>query len=247
MKALILRFDGVLMSFGGFIVDQHGFTEPFPGASMLTGLAANALGWSHGDFDKLEDMQRRIIYAARWDEEPRAIIDYHTVDLGQNKMRYPGWTTRGIPEHRTGGDAARYGTHQRYRHYWTDGLMTVALGLGDEAAHPTLLELYEAFKTPARPLFLGRKACLPSRPLLDPEAPILEGDDILEILSKAPVWKRDGTVVAEGRKCWANWPAELDVSLRAQVREVYDLRDWRNQVVHGPSFRAEGYIGGAST
>ena len=29
MKALILRFDG-MMSFGSFIVDQHGFTDSFP-------------------------------------------------------------------------------------------------------------------------------------------------------------------------------------------------------------------------
>mgnify|MGYP001237541334 CR=1 FL=1 len=246
MKALILRFDGLLMSFGAFIVDQHGYTDPFPGTSMLTGLTANALGWTHAEFDKLETLQRRIVYAARWDEQPEAMIDYHTVDLGQPKMSFPGWTTRGTPEHRSGGDA-RYGTHQRYRHYWADGLMTVALGLKDDADQPTLMDLYEAFKRPARPLFLGRKTCLPSRPLLDPESPIVEGDDILDILSKAPVWNRDGTVVAEGRKCWANWPAELEVSVRSHVREVYDLRDWRNQVVHGPSRRAEGYIGGANT
>lgn len=247
MKALILRFDGLLMSFGSFIVDQHGYTDTFPGTSMLTGLTANALGWTHADFEKLEALQRRIIYAARWDEEPQTIIDYHTVDLGQPKMSSPGWTTRGTPEHRSGGPAARFGTHQRYRHYWTDGLMTVALGLKEESVHPTLLDLYEAFKRPARPLFLGRKTCLPSRPLLDPVTPIVEGENILSILSQVSVWDRHGTVVTEERKYRANWPAELNAAVRSQVREVYDLRDWRNQVVYGPSRRAEGYIGGAKS
>lgn len=247
MKALILRFDGLLMSFGSFIVDQHGYTDSFPGTSMLTGLAANALGWNHGDFERLESLQRRITFAARWDEQPQAIIDYHTVDLGQPKMRYPGWTTLGKPEHRSGGESAKYGTHQRYRHYWTDGLMTVALGLKDELTHPTILDLYEAFRRPARPLFLGRKTCLPSRPILDPKTPILDGENVLSILTQVPVWNRHGNIVTENTKCWANWPADLGSSMASNVREVYDLRDWRNQVVGGPSRRAEGFIWGADS
>jgi len=54
MKALILRLDAPLMSFGGVMIDQHGFIERFPGTSLLTGLVANALGWGHGDYERLE-------------------------------------------------------------------------------------------------------------------------------------------------------------------------------------------------
>src|SRR5690606_15771551 len=218
MKALILRFDG-MMSFGSFIVDQHGFTDSFPGTSMLTGLLANALGWSHGDSDRLNALQSRIVFAARWDEEPEPMIDYHTVDLGQPKMSHPGWTTRGVPEHRAGGSAAKFGTHQRYRHYLMDGLMTVALGLEKEQSHPTLMELYEALRRPERPLFLGRKTCLPARPLLDPPTPIMEGEKVLAILSQVPVWQRDGGVREENRRCLASWPAELGIPEAARIRE----------------------------
>jgi len=48
MKALVLRLDAPMMSFGGVMVDQHGVIDRFPGVALLTGLIANALGWHHG-------------------------------------------------------------------------------------------------------------------------------------------------------------------------------------------------------
>jgi len=243
MKALILRLDAPLMSFGTVMVDQHGFTDRFPGTAMLTGLIANALGWDHRDFDRLQSLQDRLEYAARWDSEPERIVDYHTVDLGQAKMSAPGWTTRGLPEHRAGSEGARLGTHQRYRHYWADGLMTVALYLKGDV-DPDLEEVGNALRHPARPLFLGRKACLPARPLLDPRNPVVEGENLLAILRKVPVWKRDGTP-AGNVATYACWPAELGVSGRGEVRRVYDLRDWRNQIPAGSRWRAEGLLGEA--
>jgi len=245
MKALILRLDAPLMSFGSVMVDQHGFTDRFPGTAMLTGLIANALGWDHSEFDRLQALQSRIEFAARWDSEPEHVIDYHTVDLGQPKMREPGWTTRGEAEHRAGSEAAKRGTHQRYRHYWADGLMTVALHLSGEG-DPDLGAVEAALRHPARPLFLGRKTCLPARPLLDPHTPVAEGEDLLEILRRVPVWKRDGTPGA-GQVTHACWPAELGVTGRGEIRRVFDLRDWRNEIPAGSRWRAEGLLGGTES
>ena len=106
MDALILRLDAPLMSFGGVIVDHHNVTERFPGLSLFAGLLSNALGWTHGEGERIGALQDRLIVASRWDIEPEAIVDYHTVDLGQPKMREKGWTTRGEPEHRDGGPDA---------------------------------------------------------------------------------------------------------------------------------------------
>lgn len=242
MKALVLRFDAPLISFGTVMVDQHGFVDPFPGAAMLTGLIANALGWHHGEFQRLEDLQQRIDYAARWDVRPQRIVDYHTVDLGQPKMAEPGWTTRGETEHRGGGTGAKTGTHQRYRHYWADGLMTVVLSLKGTAA-PDLDAVHEALRVPARPLFLGRKACLPARPLLDPRMPVAEGEHLLAILRLVPVWSRTGVPTAPVEGLLACWPAELGAGNRGEIRRVYDLRDWSNQIPAGSRWRAEGLIG----
>ena len=241
MKALVLRLDAPLMSFGAVIVDQHGFIDRFPGTAMLCGLIANALGWHHGDFERLQALQARIRYAARWDVMPKHLIDYHTVDLGQPRMREPGWTRRGRPEHRAGGPASR-GTHERYRHYWADGLMTLVLALMDGEG-PDLETVGEALRRPARPLFLGRKTCLPARPLLDAEMPVVEGDSLLAILARVPVWDRFGNPIVEPGERPACWPAELGVDGRGEIRRVYDRRDWANQIPAGSTWRAEGLLG----
>ncbi|RME48228.1 MAG: type I-E CRISPR-associated protein Cas5/CasD [Chloroflexi bacterium] len=244
MKALILRLDAPLMSFGGVMIDQHGFIERFPGTSLLTGLVANALGWHHGDFEQLQALQERLQYASRWDVPPERLVDYHTVDLGQPKMREPGWTTRGETEHRAGGPVAKYGTHIRYRHHWADGLMTVALAL-DGKGGPDLEAVHRALVQPARPLFLGRKACLPARPLLDPE-PVRRGPNLLAILQAVPRWDRFGRLQTTPGRTEACWPVELGfpVGTRGEIRHVYDLRDWLNQLPAGSRERAEGILGG---
>jgi len=243
MRALVLRLDAPIMSFGTVMVDQHGFIDRFPGTAMLTGLIANALGWHHSDFQRLDDLQRRVEYAARWDVRPQRLVDYHTADLGQTKMAEPGWTTRGAPEHRAGGSDARFGTHERHRHYWADGLMTVALALQGETA-PDLDTVGDALRRPARPLFLGRKTCLPARPLLDPHRPLAEGENLLAILCRVPVWDRIGVPTKPVEGLLACWPAELGAAGRGEVRRVYDLRDWANQIPAGSRWRAEGLIGG---
>lgn len=242
MKALILRFDAPMISLGSVIVDQHGFTDFFPGMSMLTGMIGNALGWHHGDFEQLQSLQDRIDFAARWDVRPDRAVDYHTVDLGSPKMRRPSWMTRGETEHRGGG--SKYGTHQRYRHYLVDGLMTVALGLISEG-RPDLDEIREAFEKPARPLFFGRKTCLPARPLLDPINPTTEGCDLVSILGVVPVWSRNGVPELVSRKTWGCWTPSAEEESSGQSHLVYDLRDWHNQLPAGSRWRREGMIGGS--
>lgn len=241
MNALVLRLDAPLMSFGGVMVDAHGVIDRFPGTAMLTGLLGNALGLDHADGQALQSLQDRLSYAARWDTAPGEFVDYHTVDMGQPKMAEPGWTTRGRPEHRQGGAAAKFGTHQRYRHYWADGLMTVVVTL-TPGAEPELDLLEAALRRPKRPLFLGRKTCLPARPLLDPARPMANGSDLLEILANIPVWNRTGQPARASGQRMACWPAHIEGG-PSEVRRVYDLRDWVNQIPVGSKLRREGKMG----
>ncbi len=235
MDALILRFDAPLMSFGGVMVDQHGPTDRFPGLAMLTGLLANALGYRHGEFDRLQALQGRIQYAARWDVEPEHIVDYHTVDLGQEKMRHPGWTTHGKIEHRAGGPGAKFGTHQRYRHYWANGVMTLAIAL-DEEGNPNLNELETALHQPARPLFLGRKSCLPAAPVLLAR---VQAANVLEALCGYPAHPR----MAEGDETLAAcWPIDIPGGIHPHIVSRYDQREWRNQIHAGRRNQHEGRI-----
>lgn len=163
MDVVLLRFDAPLMSFGGVVVDQHNKTDPLPYRAMLTGLIGNALGLTRRDPTELAALQARIRYAARRDRKGSLLVDYQTVDfdpLGAMASDL-GWTTRGELEERKGGEASD-GTHIRLRHYLADAIVTVALTLDPTDADPNLGAVSEALRAPARPLFLGRKCCVPS-------------------------------------------------------------------------------------
>lgn len=232
MDCLVLRLDAPLMSFGGVLIDQINPTDRFPGRSLVTGLLGNALGWDHRDRHQLEALQGRLRVAARWDAEPTHLIDYHTVDLGQDFLRDTGWTTRGYREDRKG--ASNTATHQRYRHFWANGCATVALGLcGDEA--PTLKQLESALRAPARPLFIGRKTCLPSAPLVLGlrQARSVRAALACEPLAEIGLRRRPDRIEA----CW---PVEDGAG--REEREVYDLRDWHNNLHAGAERYAVGFL-----
>jgi hypothetical protein len=89
--------------------------------------------------------------------------DYHTVDLGQPHLTGTGWTTRGTAETRDG--ASGKATHIRHRWYLADALVLVALTLAPDNETPGLDRLAAALDCPARPLFIGRKPCLPTAPI----------------------------------------------------------------------------------
>ncbi len=241
MDALVLRLDAPMMSFGGVMVDHHNVTDRFPGLSMFAGLIANALGWTHAEGDRIGRLQERLIVASRWDILPEAVIDYHTVDLGQPKMREPGWTTRGTPEHRDGGSDARFGTHQRYRHYWVNGVLTAVLALAEEDEGPTLEHLAAALRQPARPLFFGRKTCLPSSPILIDR---MSGEDILSILKGISRYRCP--VRPQREHMPARWPSDTGNPREDQIKPIYDQRDWKNQWHAGRRMVAEGLLNEAT-
>lgn len=161
MTYLWLKLDlaAPLMAFGGVAIDQIGPTRDFPAASMLTGLFANALGLEWRDRAAHQDIQDRLIHAAAIADAGIAITDSQNAQLEKNDR---GWTTWGEPE---GRDGASYGApHRRRRDYLADARVIVVARL--EAGAPSTTDLEHALTHPARPLFIGRKPCLPSRPIL---------------------------------------------------------------------------------
>lgn len=233
MDCLILRFDAPLMSFGAVVVDQNNPTWRFPGTSMLTGLLGNALGWDHRDADKLQTLQNRLRFAARWDAEPEALADYQTVDLGQSFMVDTGWTTRGKREDRKGGPAST-GTHIRYRDYWANGLATVALSLAGEG-DPNLEDIEQALRRPARPLFIGRKPCLPAAPLLVGRR---QAEGLKAALAAEPL--ADIGPRHRPERIPALWP--LDEEAAANTQERFDRRSWRDNIHIGSVRYAVGIL-----
>ncbi len=232
---LLLRLDAPLLSFGGPVVDNLGVIQRFPALSMITGLLANALGYDHHDATRLDALQGRLRVASRCDRPGSKITDFQTVDLGQDFLA-EGWTTRHEPQGRDGGTSK--GTHIRYRDYWADAVFTVALRLVPAEAAPDVAELEAALKLPERPLFLGRKNCLPSGPILLGR---VQSDNLLEALRQAqplPGWRLDGRRTFE-----ASWPAEEDeAGHMSTLVPTTDERDWRQQVHGGRRFVRVGTI-----
>jgi CRISPR system Cascade subunit CasD len=246
-RVLLLRLDAPLMAFGGAAVDQYGVTRDFPSASMLTGLLGNALGFSHREGERLNALQDRLHFAARCDRQGEHVRDYQTVDLGQPHLlaKRVAWTTRGKLEDRKGGEASE-GTHIRFRDYLADAIYTLALTLVPPDESPTLEEIATALVEPARPLFLGRKPCVPSdRLLLGRES--VERAGVLGALQALPrlVSERLRTGTTEPVRAW--WPDDeplpdgVDPTHCRRVA-IYDRRDWVNQIHSGRRFIKEGFI-----
>lgn len=194
MRHLILNLESPLMAFGGETIDNYGFIRWFPSASMLTGLLANALGWRRADRERHQRLQDRLVFAARIDRGPAGGVrmqDYQTARLYEDEK---GWTTRGEPEgreksptyKREGPEGRKALTHLRYRDYFADMRVTVALRLDPASGSPTLDDLASALQEPARPLFIGRKPCIPSAPLVG-DKDIVEGDTALRALLGRPI------------------------------------------------------------
>lgn len=238
---LLLRFDAPLQSFGGVAVDESRRTMDFPGGSLFAGLLGNALGYDHRDAERLARLQQRLCYAVREETAvaPIRVEDYQTVDLGQDFLQ-EAWTTRHRAETR-GGGSAREGTHIRLREYVADALYLVALALEPEDEEPTVARCAAAVARPERPLFLGRKTCLPAAPLFVAE---MRAGDVVEALERTPLLSRTpgtgGTEDGGERRGW--WLDAADVRAGGRRLVVYDRRDWENGVHTGRRFVWEGRI-----
>ena len=215
---LILSFDAPIMSFGGVVVDNFGYTDPFPSASMLAGLIGNALGYDRAEGERLQVLQDRLVYAARVDRPGLPLMDFQTAAIAKDDK---GWTTRGEPEGRAGGEIR--GKHIRYRHYWADRVVRVALRLEPADGPPDLDEISAALVAPARPLFIGRKPCLPSAPILADRVEASSAVGALELL----------TPFSTGELVELFWPdGEDGVSMPLKAFDHTGRRDWVSGV-HG--------------
>ena len=214
MRHLILHLEAPLMSFGGDVIDANGPTLDFPLASLVTGLIANALGLARGQRAEHQRLQARLVVGSRLDRSGERIVDFQTAQLGKHDR---GWTTRGVVEGRSGDT---YGSpHIRSRHYLADALVTVALRLEPAGEPPTIDDVAHALDYPARPLFIGRKSCLPSARIF---GGFVEADDVLSALMTWPL----SSEAARDQIRISVPPAEGSRLGRYRAESVSDLRDW---------------------
>jgi CRISPR system Cascade subunit CasD len=234
VRHLLLDLDAALMSFGGDMVDAYGVIRDFPAKSMVAGLLANALGWERHDVDAHARLQERIVMGSARPGEGRRVRDFQTARLGGNDR---GWTTRGRVEGRAGGAATYLSPHIRYRDADADARVLIALRVDPAEEEPTLETLATALDRPERPLFLGRKPFLPSRPI---GLGIVEAGTIRDALAKGLVLLSDAP---EGdAKVRAQWPRAEGLVDDAREEELTDERHWPAGVHAGLRCVVEGYV-----
>ena len=230
MRWMHLRLHAPLAAFGGEAIDAHGVIRDSPAQSMLTGLLANALGWTRAMRAEHQALQDRIVFGASWEHEtaPGRLTDYQTAHLYKDDQ---AWTTRGVPAGRFGGAGTYAGSHQRRRDYHVDLRLSVVLRLRPDDAPPTLETLSEVLMRPARPLFIGRRTCLPSAPIF---GGWIQAPDVRAALSGiAPVG-------ATGLRAF--WPASEGSEGAVRIMDVTDERNFLTGLHGGARRVCEGRL-----
>lgn len=236
MRWMHLHLVGPMASFGGESIDARGVIRDYPALSMITGLLANALGWTRTMADQHQRLQDRLVFGVLWEMDGTLLrmTDYQTASLGKSDR---AWTTRGLVAARDGGPKTYYGSHQRLRDYHTDLRMSVVVRLDPNTGEPTLNQLANAVERPARPLFLGRKCCLPASSLF---SGFIEATDIRTALAKcAP---SDASAEAEYRAFWPWSSQDQRTALADGIQDITDERNWHTGLHGGARRICEGRI-----
>lgn len=220
-RHLLLRLHAPLIAFGGETIDNFGVIRDFPALSMITGLLANALGWRREDCELHDCLQSRLLLGARLNTPIQRLTDFQTAQLGKDDK---GWTTWGVPEERQGGPDSYKSPHLRYRDYHADLDVLVVLRLKPMEQSPTLDDLAIALDHPARPLFIGRKPCLPSKRI---SAGWIEADNVLQALQLAHL-----PAIHSAQSLRMQWPDGEGSLAGDRLIEVCDERNWTSGV-HG--------------
>lgn len=226
------------MAFGDVTIDAIGRIRDTPSASLITGLLANALGVRREETARLARLQERLVFGCRLDRRGHRFTEFQTAKLAKSDV---GWTTRGYVEGREGGERTYDSPHIRYRDHDADARVTVALRLLDEAEAPTLDDLARALDEPSRPLFVGRKPCLPSGPL------VVGFDDaptVFEALHRAPGDAYTGSRRAPriDETMLVVLPADEPCPEGFRAVRANERRDWEAGVHAGQNVTWHGYV-----
>lgn len=149
---LILRLEGPMQSWGlrgKWVVRDSG---DVPTKSGIVGMIGCALGYRRNDPRLVDEIESQIRVAVREENPGIRVKDFHTIQ---------GVFIRadGV---RKGSKDEPY-TEVSYRTYLQDASFLVAID-GQEAL---IRKIHDALKNPCWPIYLGRKSCPPTRPVVE--------------------------------------------------------------------------------
>ena len=166
---LVLKLKAPMQSWGGHTYEDKRHTEDFPVFSSLVGLIGGCLGYDRADSDKLSVLSKSIDTASRLDyREVKYTDDYgdeKSYQLPFSKMidfQTIGWVN-GVLQ--VSGDI-RKDLVVSLHEYLCDAEFTVTVRVLDRS-YLLMSTLVGAVKRPIYSPFLGRKCCIPTRPVFE--------------------------------------------------------------------------------
>jgi CRISPR system Cascade subunit CasD len=234
-ELLLLRLEGPLQSWGGRSRWDVRDTQPEPTKSGLVGLLGCALGYERGDARLVDELDAGLRVGVRVEAPGRILRDYQTVTdflpTAAGDFKVLGGTKSAAALR--ADPAARPATIVSPRFYLEDAAFLVALEAASAAPPGLLARCADALQNPHWPLFLGRKACVPTRPVFEALTGVY--DTLEEALYRHPrSWlgsmfrERDAPAPA-----WSAFVEDPDGdllrqdALRLNAARVYDFRSVR--------------------
>jgi CRISPR system Cascade subunit CasD len=191
---LLLRLEGPLQSWGTRAKWDVRDTAPEPTKSGIIGLLGCALGCPMYD-PRLEEMDRTLRFGVRIENPGRVLVDYQTITdylpTADGRFKVKGTTLVG-PAAKLREEGIEPATILSSRAYLEDAAFLAALEQADGGA-ALLAECAKRLQHPEWPLFLGRKACIPTRPIYD--AVTEDYDNLEDALHRHP-WSWLGAAAA---------------------------------------------------
>lgn len=163
-RFLILRLDGPMQAWGTHTYEDFRPSNLYPTRSGLLGLLAACLGIERNDLAGHSQLAASVEFSVRIDSQ----VERPEREISADKpgVKLPDFHTV-MDARKVDGKANKFPVVSR-REYLFDAAFTVAVGEKPQA-HVTLERLAEALRRPCYTPTLGRRACPPTRPLLDGE------------------------------------------------------------------------------
>ena len=227
---LLLRLEGPIQSWGTRARWDVRDTALEPTKSGVVGLIGCAMGLRRTD-PALEELDRSLRFGVRVDRPGVLSTDYQTV-TGYHRTAAGEYKCRGGVV-KTLEKAVQHGesTVVSPREYLHDARFLVGLAVWPDRRgdHPVLLEhVLESLRRPKWPLYLGRKACVPSRPPVGRESLTEKYASLEDALGQeersAPQWD---PVEPRAMEIWVECTdggVERQDALRVNRLREYDFR-----------------------
>ncbi len=156
---LHLRLEGPMQSWGIRGKWNVRDTAMEPTKSGIIGLIACAMGYKRND-PRIEALTQKLTIGVRVEKPGKIEVDFHTVSrwqyINNRLMIQPLKTAEGKYD-------KRKTTELTYKSYIQDGSFLVIVAGPLNLLH----KIEDAFHHPKWPVYLGRKSCLPIRPVFD--------------------------------------------------------------------------------